>query len=189
MIVVDKTIVSDDLVKVHFVCDLNKCLGVCCVEGDAGAPVDEMEVGEMEDALDMVKPYMTSEGIDVVENFGVIDYDADGKMVTPLINDCDCAYLSYDGTIAKCAFEKAYFDHKIKFRKPISCHLYPVRITEHADFDAVNYHKWHICKTACNNGQSLQIPLYKYLEEPLIRKYGRKWYKDLLTQIQLNEKK
>ncbi len=188
MIVVDKTIVSDDLVKVRFVCDLTKCLGVCCVEGDAGAPVEEMEVGEMEDALETVKLYMTSEGIDVVENQGVIDYDADGKMVTPLINDCDCAYVCYDGTTAKCAFEKAYFDKKIKFRKPISCHLYPVRITEHNDFDAVNYHKWYICRTACSKGQSVDIPLYVYLEEPLIRKYGRKWYKELVKQAKQYEK-
>ena len=188
MIIVDKTIISDDLVKIKFSCDISKCLGACCVEGDAGAPVEEEEIGIMEDCFDLVKEYMTPEGIEVIEQNGIIYYDAAGNMVTPLINERDCAFIIFDGDIAKCAFEKAFFDKKIDFRKPISCHLYPVRITKYDTYDAVNYHKWHICSPATKNGQRQGLPLYKYLEEPLIRKYGRKWYKDLASQAQKYEK-
>ncbi len=134
--------------------------------------------------MDKVKPYMTDEGIEVIESFGVFDYDIDGNFVTPLINERDCAFIYYDGEVAKCAIEKAYFDKKIKFRKPISCHLYPIRITKYADYDAVNYHKWSLCESACRNGQRLQIPVYKYLEEPLIRHYGRDWFKKLEAYVQ-----
>lgn len=188
MIVIDDTIVSEDLIKVRFACDLSKCLGACCVEGDAGAPLDEEEIGIIEDLYEKVKPYMTPEGIEVVEDFGVFDYDADGNFVTPLINDRDCVFLYFEGNIAKCAIEKAYLEKKIKYRKPISCHLYPVRITSYPEYDAVNYHKWEICNSACSNGQRLQLPLYQYLEEPLTRAYGREWFKKLENYARENQK-
>ncbi len=179
MIVIDETIVSEDLLKVRFSCDLSKCLGACCIEGDAGAPLEEEEISVIEDALEKIKPYMTPEGIAVVEEFGVFDYDIAGSYVTPLINDRECAFIIFENNIAKCAIEKAFFEKKIKYRKPLSCHLYPVRITEYEEYDAVNYHKWEICKSACSNGQRLKMPLYQYLEEPLTRAYGRDWYKKL----------
>lgn len=188
MIVIDDTIISEDLLKVRFACDLSKCFGACCVEGDAGAPLDEEEIGIIEDILDKVKPYMTPEGIQVVENQGVFDYDETGNFVTSLVNDRDCVFIYFDGNIAKCAIEKAYLDKKIKYQKPISCHLYPVRITEYPDYDAVNYHKWEICDSACKNGQRLQLPLYKCLEIPLTRAYGRDWFKKLDLYAHENSK-
>lgn len=189
MLLIENTIVSDDLVKIHFCCDITKCLGACCIEGDAGAPLEEEEVGIIEECYEIVKEYMTPEGIETIEKNGIIDYDSTGSIVTPLIGDRDCAFISFDGDIAKCAFEKAWLDKNIKFRKPISCHLYPVRISEHDTYDAVNYNKWHICSPAIKNGQRLGLPLYKYLEEPLIRKYGRKWYKELVNQAKAYDKK
>lgn len=188
MIVIDDTIISEDLLKVRFACDLSKCLGACCVEGDAGAPLDEEEIGEIEDILEKVIPYMTLEGVAIVEENGVFDYDSNGNFVTPLISDRDCAFIMFEGDVAKCAIEKAYLEKKIKFRKPISCHLYPVRITEYDDYDAVNYHQWDICKSACSNGQRLQLPLYQYLEEPLTRAYGHDWYKKLDEYAQEHKK-
>jgi hypothetical protein len=158
------------------------------VEGDAGAPLDEEEIGIIEDVLDKVKPYMTPEGIQVVEDQGVFDYDETGNFVTPLVNDRDCVFIYFDGNIAKCAIEKAYLDKKIKYQKPNSCHLYPVRITEYPDYDAVNYHKWEICDSACKNGQRLQLPLYKCLEIPLTRAYGRDWFKKLELYAHENSK-
>jgi hypothetical protein len=159
-------------------------MGACCIEGDAGAPLEEEEIGIIEDLIDKIKPYMTPEGIQVVEELGVFDYDAAGGFVTPLINDRDCAFIYFEGNIAKCAIEKAYLEKKIKYKKPISCHLYPVRIIEYPDYDAVNYHKWEICSPACSNGQRMQLPLYKYLQEPLTRAYGHEWFKKLESYAQ-----
>jgi hypothetical protein len=180
MIVIDNTIVSEEIRDKHFCCELEKCKGACCVEGDAGAPLAEEEISELEDYLDRIKPYMQKAGIMVVEKSGVFDYDMHGEYVTPLIADKDCAFVYHETGIAYCAIEKAYEDKTIGFRKPISCHLYPIRIKENNGFESVNYHKWHICQPACDNGKKLDLPLYKFLKDPLIRKYGEEWYKKLL---------
>jgi len=184
MITIDNTNNSDDLANVCFVCDLAKCKGACCVEGDAGAPLEEYEISELEDALDYVKPFMRQEGIDAVEQSGVFDYDAGGNYVTPLINGAECVFVVFteDGTAA-CAIEKSWEAGKSKFRKPVSCHLYPIRISHYKDFDAVNYHQWHICKPALEYGKKLNIPVYVFLKVPLIRKYGEKWYAALCERI------
>ena len=184
MIVIDNTIVSEDIRDIRFCCDLEKCRGACCIEGDAGAPLEEEEISLLEDYIDKIIPYMREAGVDVIKRTGVFDYDSSGEFVTPLINDRDCVFVYYENSIAKCAIEKAYEENKIDFQKPISCHLYPIRISNHKDFEAVNYHKWFICQPARTLGKKLNIPLYKFLKEPLIRKYGEDWYVKLLDKIE-----
>lgn len=183
MINIGRTIISEDVVKVNFMCNLKFCHGDCCVEGDEGAPLEENEIGIIEDALDEIVPYMRKEGIEVVDKNGVFDYGVDGDYVTPLVNDRECAFVYFENNISFCAIEKAFLEGKIDFQKPISCHLYPIRITEYAEFDAINYHKWTICSPALKHGDDLGIPVYKMLKEPLIRKYGEKWYQQLEDEI------
>ena len=184
MIPVKDTIVSEELKEVFFCCDLPKCLGGCCVAGDAGAPLEEQEISILEDDLDKIKPYMTERGRKSVEDSGVFDYDSEGNFVTPLVNGVECAFAAFDDKeIAYCTIEKAFEEGKSTLRKPVSCYLYPVRITDHGSFDAVNYHKWGICKPALKKGKRLGLPLYIFLEEALVRKYGREWYNELVDKI------
>ncbi len=184
MIVIDNTIVSDDLRDVHFVCNPKKCKGACCVYGDAGAPLETEEISIIEDYLDDIKPFMTPQGLEVVLKNGVFDYDADGNFVTPLIGDKDCAFICFEDGIALCAIEKAFNEGKITFQKPVSCHLYPVRIQKCKDYDAVNYHRWDVCEIALVKGRRLGVPLYEFLKEPLIRYYGKPWYEKLKHRIE-----
>lgn len=177
--VIDNTIISEEIADTFFCCNLESCRGACCIDGDAGAPLEESEISELEDFLERIKPYMTSEGIAVVEKNGVFDYDADGCYVTPLIDDKDCVFVFDEDGIARCAIERAFEDGKIEFQKPISCHLYPVRVKTHKEIDAVNYHKWHICKSAGILGKEKSITLVRFLKDPLIRKYGKEWYANL----------
>ena len=179
MIAIDKTLISDELGSICFACDLSACKGQCCVDGDAGAPLDEEEISILEDCYDEVKPYMTLEGIEQVELSGVFDYDMFGNYVTPLVNGRECAFVYHENGIAFCAIEKACKEGKISFLKPVSCHLYPVRISKYDDFEAVNYNEWHICKPALLNGKENDIPLYVFLKDSLIRKYGENWYNEL----------
>ena len=127
---------------------------------------------------------MTDEGIKVIEKIGVFDFDASGEYVTPLIKDRDCAYIYFKENKARCAIEKAYEEKAIEFQKPISCHLYPIRISKHKDFEGVNYNKWHICEPACSLGKKIGLPLYKFLKIPLARKYGEEWYEKLVKKIE-----
>ncbi len=183
MIIIDDTIVSDDLINTKFCCDLTKCLGACCVEGDAGAPLEEEEISILEDAIDFVKPYMVEKGREVVEANGVFDYDAEGSLVTPLVNDRECAFVYFENNIAFCAIEKAWTEKKIKFQKPISCHLYPVRLNELSEMTAVNFHNWSVCKPALEKGNEIGLPVYKFLKDPLTRKFGKEWYQKLEDRV------
>lgn len=185
MIQVDNKIISLDIFKKYFVCDLNSCKGACCVEGDSGAPLLEDEKNILEDIYDKVRPYMRNKGVVEVEKQGVAVFDDDGDLTTPLVNNKECAFASFENGTAKCTIEKAYLDGKTNFKKPISCHLFPIRIKEYHDFDAVNYQQIKICKSACTNGKNLKIPVYVFLKEPLIRKYGEEWYKELLEAARL----
>ena len=182
MLIVGNCIVSEDLADRCFECDLAKCKGACCVEGDSGAPVEEEELEVLERILPEVKPYMTEKGLQEVENQGVAVRDKDGDLGTPLIDGRECAYICYDGDLALCAIEKAFRDGKIDWKKPVSCHLYPVRVENYREFMAVNYHKWDICKCAVKQGEACGEPLYKYLKEPLQRKFGEEWYSELEEQ-------
>lgn len=179
MIAIGHTLVSEELLEKMFVCDLDACKGICCVEGDFGAPLEKKELKLLEDVYEQVKPYMEPDGIKAIEKQGLHVKDDEGEDTTPLVNGKHCAFTVFENGTAKCAIEKAYKDKKIKFRKPISCHLYPVRITSYKNYDAVNYHRWDICKPACKCGEKLQVPLFKFLKTPLINKYGKRWYDEL----------
>lgn len=186
MIQVGEILVSDDIKEVEFVCNLEKCKGACCVEGDLGAPLDEDELETMKSIQRAIKPYLTKAGLQAIKEQGPYILDEDGDYSTPTIGGKECAYALYDQKgVLKCGIEQAYLDGKVNFRKPISCHLYPIRITKNKQgFEAVNYHKWSICSAACTLGQSLQVPLYKFLKDPLIRKYGGAWYHELVEKIE-----
>ncbi len=174
------TIVSEEILENDFVCNLNACKGACCVEGEAGAPLDEEETKTLEKLYPAIKPFLREEGIKAIEEQGTWVTGLDGEPETPLVNGSECAYVVFnDSGIAKCGIEEAYNADKISFKKPISCHLYPVRIKKYASFAAVNYHQWHICNDACTLGTSLQVPIYKFVKEALIRKFGEDWYNQL----------
>ena len=179
---------SEDIKDVEFVCHLEKCKGACCVEGELGAPLDDDELPIMEAIQEEIRPYITREGLKSIKRHGPYLLDEDGDYSTPTINGKECAYANYDEQgVLKCGIEQAYLDGKTKFRKPISCHLYPIRVTKKKDFEALNYHKWSVCGAACTLGQALGVPVYKFLKEPLIRKYGKAWYKELVDSFE-NEK-
>lgn len=187
MIAIDNTLVSEDLLEKKFVCDLNACKGACCIEGDSGAPLDKNELPILESIVEAVKPYLNKKGLKAIEKYGTYVVDEDGDYTTTLVGPGkECAFVIFDeNNIAKCAIEQAYRDGQIQWRKPISCYLYPVRITAYQDYDAVNYHSWHICKPACDCGSKLQVPVYKFLKEPLIEKYGKEWYQQLEMAAQI----
>ncbi|MCX6287798.1 MAG: DUF3109 family protein [Bacteroidetes bacterium] len=185
MLCLDSTLISDDVRDSFFCCDLEQCKGACCVEGDAGAPLEEEEITLIEDYLEFILPFMVSGGKYTVESLGVFDYDAEGNYVTPLVKDRECAFVYYENSIARCAIEKAFQENVIPFPKPISCHLYPIRIKKLSRGDeALNYHKWPICKKALEKGYKEKLPLYRFLDQALIRKYGRSWYNRLLKLIE-----
>jgi len=185
MIILDNAVLSDDIKEKHFVCDLNKCKGACCVEGDLGAPLEPLELSELEEALEAVKPYLSKEGLAVIEREGCYILDEEGDHSTTTVGGRECAFSVYDKKgILKCAIEQAYLDGKTKWQKPISCHLYPIRITKYDHYDALNYDRWDICDPACKLGDELKVPIYKFLKVPLIRKYGEKWYHQLVEEIE-----
>jgi len=179
MLQIDDKIVSLDLFTSKFACNLKKCRGACCVHGDSGAPLEAEETEILNQIYPEVKPFMRKEGIEAIEKQGTSVIDADMDHVTPLVNNKECAYVIFEQGIAKCAIEKAYENKAVTFRKPISCHLYPIRLTKYSKFEAVNYHRWDICNPAIKQGEAENIPIYIYLKEPLIRKYGQKWYDEL----------
>ena len=188
MIIVDNAVLSDDLKENFFVCNLEKCKGACCVEGDLGAPLNEDELNVIEEALPAVKPYLTPEGLQAIDEQGAYIIDEDGDYSTPTIGGRECAYAFYDEKkILKCGIEQAYLDGKTTYKKPISCHLYPIRITQYDHYDALNYERWDICSPACDLGAELAVPVYQFLKGPLIRKYGEDWYAKLEDTIAKSE--
>jgi hypothetical protein len=185
MIKIGDVLVSDDIAEKEFVCNLEKCKGACCVEGDFGAPLEDDELKILRDIYPEVKPYLSEKGIKAIERQGTYVLDDDGDWSTPTIGGRECAYSIYDDKgVLKCGIEQAYYDGRIDWKKPISCHLYPVRITKKKNCEAVNYHKWSICSPACSLGKELQVPLYKFLKEALVRKYGEEWYNELVSAIE-----
>jgi len=185
MIQVEDKIISLDVFEKQFLCDLNACKGACCIEGDSGAPLLEEEEEILNEIYKKVKPYMKKEGVSEVENQGVAVYDSEGDLTTALVNDKECVFVIKENGISKCSIEKAFLEGETDFKKPISCHLFPIRIKEYRDFDAVNYEEIKICKPACECGSKLEIPIYVFLKESLIRKYGEDWYKELLDVANL----
>ena len=180
MIAIKDTLVSEDLLEKKFVCDLTRCKGACCVEGESGAPLEKEELKEMEKVYPVVRDMLPAKGRKAIEKQGLYLEDDDGDWVTPLVApNKECAYTIFEDGIAKCSIEKAYHEGKTNFRKPISCHLYPVRITKYKSYDAVNYEHWKNCSPACKLGAALKLPVYQFLKESLTRKYGKEWYSEL----------
>jgi hypothetical protein len=185
MILIENTCISDDIGDQFFVCNLDKCKGACCVEGDSGAPLEDAELPIMKKIYRHVEPYLSEEGKAVIAKEGVYTKDWEGDYVTPVIEGKECAYAFYDEKkVLKCGIEAAYNDGKIDFKKPISCHLYPIRVTKYEQYHALNYDRWDICSPACSFGQELGVPLYKFLKEPLIRAYGQEWYDQLVKEVE-----
>jgi hypothetical protein len=192
MIVIEDKIISDDVIEEQFVCDLTACKGACCVEGELGAPLDERETKILDEIYEKVKPYLLPEGIAAIEKQGkwVVTEESE-KYNTPLMKKGGCAWMNYDKNgVVGCAIEKAQKDGVIDWKKPVSCHLYPIRITKQkkTGYDMINYERWHVCKAACKNGKALKVPVYKFLKDPLIRKYGEEFYKVLELYVQQKDK-
>ncbi|MBN2779318.1 MAG: DUF3109 family protein [Bacteroidales bacterium] len=187
MIDIDNKIVHRDILEKCFVCDINKCKGICCVEGDSGAPLEDDEALILEDLLPKIYDSLTADGKSVIDKKGVWMIDIEGDITTTIYGKSGaCVFTNYDEKgIAYCAIEKAWEQGIVDFRKPISCHLYPIRIKKYKDFDAVNYHVWDICKDALKYGQENNVKIYQFLKEPLIRKYGEDWYEDLCKCAEL----
>lgn len=179
MLQIDNTILSLDIIEKKFLCDLDKCKGACCVLGDSGAPLKKDEAQLLQVIFPSLKPYLRSEGIEAIEKQGAYVIDSDGDMVTPLVNNKECAYAIFEKGIAKCGIEKAFLDNRIDFQKPVSCHLYPIRVTKYSSFEALNYHQWEICQPARKLGAKKDLAVYSFLKQPLVREYGEDWYKQL----------
>ena len=180
MIVIGDTIVSDDLIERNFVCHLEKCNGWCCVEGVSGAPLEKEELEIIDSVFEKTKPFMDADGITEIEKQGRYRIDEDGDWVTPLVDKKKhCAYTHFEKGMAQCAFELAHKAGAIEWKKPISCHLYPVKIKQYKNYVAVNYDQWELCKPACSFGKKLGVPLYEFLKEPLVRRFGNEWYEQL----------
>lgn len=180
LIEVDNILISSELLTEAFHCDLQACRGACCVDGEAGAPLEEEETEILLDIYQKVKPYLRPEGVAAIEAQGSFVKGSDGEWETPLVNKKECAYAVFtEAGIAQCGLEVAFKDGATQWQKPISCHLYPVRIKEYSALTAVNYHKWHICDPACVLGETMKMPVYKFVKEALIRKFGKAWYNAL----------
>jgi hypothetical protein len=190
MLQIDKTIVSLDILEEKFCCDLGKCQGACCIEGDSGAPVTPEEASAIKQSFLQFESYLSERNREEIKKQGFSIIDKDGDLVTPLVGNNECVYTFVDEQgNTKCAIERAYLEGKITFRKPVSCHLFPIRITEYKRFDALNYQQLDICRSARICGKKGSIPLWQYLKEPLIRKYGQGWYDELETAAKVYAEK
>ena len=173
-------LISSEIITECFCCDYEKCKGICCVEGSDGAPVTLDEIAGIEDALDTVWPMLSASAQSVIDKQGVAYADRDGDMVTSIVRGKDCVFTCYDGDNCLCALEKAYRNGKTQFCKPISCALYPIREKNFGNgLIALNYHRWTVCKDAVEKGKALGLPVYQFLKEPLIRRFGEAWYQEL----------
>ncbi len=177
MIQFSNVLIANGVLEEAFVCDLERCKGACCVEGDVGAPLEEDELARIKSVIPQVKPYLNAAAIQVLENKGGYEKDADGDYVTTTVDGKECAFAFYDssGTL-KCGIEQAHLDGHTSFKKPISCHLYPIRVGKTVTHETLNYDQWDICSPACALGRSLSVKVYEFLKEALERKYGREWY-------------
>lgn len=195
MIAIDNKLISDHVVEEQFVCDLNKCKGGCCEDGDAGAPLELDELDELINHYDVIKPYLTPEGLKVIEKHGKYTYDREFGWVTPTIDGGICAYGFRDEKgIIKCGIEAAYYDGKLEWKKPVSCHLFPIRVVKSKldpGTEYVNYEpRQDLCKAACKLGKQLKMPVYMFLKDSIIRKYGEDFYETLAaTAEHMKEKK
>lgn len=177
MFAVGNVLVTDELLDAPFACHLGVCKGGCCVQGDSGAPLDPDERQELENVLPQVKKYLRPEALAIIEKEGVWEEIEPERYATTCVGNAECVFVTYEGSVAKCAIEKAYFEGKVSFRKPVSCHLYPLRAERFGDVEALNYEQIPLCKPAIKNGAQQNVQLLDFLREPLERKYGEAWYK------------
>ncbi|MDE5799776.1 MAG: DUF3109 family protein [Paramuribaculum sp.] len=185
MLQIKDALVSLDLAEEFFCCDLDSCLGECCIEGDAGAPITETEYEELKNLVEVVEPYLLPAAKERIAEAGVGYVDEEGDLVTQIVDGRNCVFTTYGpGGKCLCAIEKAYREGKCSMRKPISCYLYPLRLTEYPTFTAVNYHRWKICKCARVAGRAKGIRLYEFMREPLIERFGQEWYDELAEACQ-----
>lgn len=185
MIQIDDTIISIDCLSEKFCCDLEACKGACCIEGDAGAPVELDEVAQLEEALPVVWNELSAAAQAVIDRQGVVYTDEDGDLVTSIVHGKDCVFTCYDSCgNCFCALEKAYREGRSLFYKPASCHLYPIRIKKIGDMTALNYHRWDVCRMAVEKGRQLNLPVYRFLKEPLVRRFGEAWYQELESAVE-----
>ncbi|MDR0295443.1 MAG: DUF3109 family protein [Prevotellaceae bacterium] len=185
MVQIDDKLISADVFEKHFACDIAQCAGACCVLGDSGAPLEKSEKKLLEDEYEHYVTYMKSEGRKAVEEQGHTIIDSDGDLVTPLINDKECAYSCFNTEgVCYCAIERAFLDGKTKFRKPISCYLYPIRLKQLHEYIALNYDVWHACEAARENGLQEGVPVFRFLKEPLIARFGKAFYEEMETLYQ-----
>ena len=190
MLQIEDTLVSLDLIERFFHCDMSHCKGACCIEGEAGAPLEKDEFETLRKILPAVWNDLSPEAREVIHKQGVGYIDISGEIVTSIVDGKDCVFTCYESNgICRCAIEKAFREKRIDFIKPVSCHLYPVRVTQHKHYRAVNYHRWKVCRSAEILGGKAQIRLYRFLREPLMRKFGEKWYEQLeLCAHEYNQK-
>jgi hypothetical protein len=181
MLEIGKSVVSLDILTCNFACDLNECKGACCVSGDSGAPLEPEEANILKEIFPVLRKYLSEESVRTIEEQGTSVIDIEQDTVTPLNNGKECAYTFFENGIAFCTIEKAFNEGEILFRKPLSCHLYPVRIKKYRQFDAVNYDRWEICHAAITRGNQLNMPVYRFTKEALERKYGKGWF-DVLVE-------
>lgn len=179
MIIVGQALVSEDILEKKFECQIASCKGACCVQGDAGAPLEASEIDIIAEGYSKFTCFMSSEGIAKVEEVGFHEKDRDGDLVTTCLPTGECVFVVYNGAgVAGCAIEKAYFAGETDFRKPMSCHLYPIRAKKYGEYMALNYHTWNVCSEACKVGEERKIPVYRFLKEALTRKMGKDWYQE-----------
>jgi len=180
LIEVKDKVVSTQVFERKFVCDLNACKGACCIEGDSGAPLNQEEIDAIEENLDQIIPFMRPEGIAEVEKSGVFYIDSDNEPVTTLVNGGECAFVYFDEKgITKCSIEQSFNAGKSNFHKPISCHLYPIRVKQFNELEALTYDVWPICAPACSCGEQLNVPVFKFLKTPIIRAFGEEFFLEL----------
>lgn len=180
MIIVEDALVSEDILEKHFVCNVSVCKGICCIEGDAGAPLANGERKIIEENLPHIRPEMDESGIETLDTFGVSENDSFDEEVTTCKPNKECTFVVRKNGILQCAIEIANAKNNFDFKKPISCHLYPIRIKKYGEYHALNYHKWSICSAACSNGEDKGVRVYQFAKDALVRKFGEKWY-DTLT--------
>lgn len=179
LVEIGNTLVSLEIFTEKFCCELSSCHGACCVEGDAGAPVDESEIGGLEEAAETIWDQLSDDARAVIRKHGVVTVDRDGEFVTSIVNGRDCVFTCHEDGCCYCAIERACRNGGLNVQKPLSCHLYPIRVSKVGDSLALNYHRWSICHPAVELGKRMNLPLYKFLREPLIRAFGQEWWDEL----------
>ena len=190
MIQIQQTLISDDIFEEEFICDLCRCKGQCCIDGESGAPITKEEYTEINEILPEIWDDLSPKAQELINEQGIAYTDYDGELVTSIIKGEECVFTFFDENgVCKCAIDNAYREGRISVQKPISCHLYPIRLKEYEEFTAVNYNRWSICEPAVDLGRKNGVALYRFLKEPLIRKFGEDWYNEVCEAADLLKSK